>query len=305
MAETETLLGAVLQMVRRRLAEAGIADASLDARLLVTELADVEPADLVARPAQIVGARALAKIDAAVTRRIAGEPVHRVLGHRAFYGLDLALSAATLEPRPDTETLVDLALPHLRDVAAAKGRCRVLDLGTGTGAVALAVLAHVPEAVAVASDLSEAALATARENASALGLSDRFETVRSDWFAQIAGRFDAILSNPPYIRSAEIAYLDVGIRHFDPQAALDGGPTGLDAYAAIAAGASEHLEGRGFVALEIGYDQSADVAGLFEARGFRLLEARKDLGGLERALLFRPWSAERADPPQENTWHSA
>src|SRR5690606_12131695 len=149
-------------------------------------------------------------------RRAAGEPVHRILGFREFYGLKLFLSPATLEPRPDTETLVDAVLPFLRRMAAREGACRVLDLGTGTGALALALLAEVPQATAVGADISVDALATAERNALENGLSSRFQAIRSDWFEKISGTFHAIVANPPYIPSYELETLQSEVRDHDP-----------------------------------------------------------------------------------------
>lgn len=271
---------------RMRLAEAGIADAALDARVLVEDLTETTRTDLMARPETIVPADVVARVDDALARRIAGEPVHRILGAREFYGLRLALSPDSLEPRPDTEALVELALPFVRDVCDATGACRILDLGTGTGAIALALLSAEPRARAVATDVAPGALATARANAQSLGLSGRAEFVASDWFAAVGGPFDLVVSNPPYIASAEIASLAREVRDHDPRRALDGGPDGLAPYRVIAAGAGAHLGAGGAVAVEIGAGQAADVTALFAAAGFRLEAARRDLGGHERALFF-------------------
>ena len=147
---------------------------------------------------------AAARIEDALARRLAGEPVHRIFGFRDFYGLRLTLSPATLEPRPDTETLVDAMLPFLRAVASREGRCRILDLGTGTGAIALALASQVTEAEVTATDISDEALATAAGNAADAGLADRFIPLHSDWFSAIGGKFHAIVSNPPYIPKEEI-----------------------------------------------------------------------------------------------------
>ena len=141
----------------------------------------------------------MARIDDALARRLAGEPVHRIFGYRDFYGLRLKLSPQTLEPRPDTETLVDAILPFLREIGKREGHCRILDLGTGTGAIALALASQIPEAMVTATDISQEALATAAANAADAGLADRFIPVLSDWFSAIDGKFHAIVSNPPYI----------------------------------------------------------------------------------------------------------
>jgi release factor glutamine methyltransferase len=222
----------------------------------------------------------------ALARRIAHEPVYRILGHRAFYGLDLRLSPATLEPRPDTEALVDLCLPFLRGRVAA-GNCRILDLGTGTGAIALALLSQIPEATAVGTDISAQALETAAANADINGMKDRFDPIVSDWFSAIEGQFSLIVSNPPYIPTEDIGMLAPEVRDHDPAKALDGGTDGLNAYRRIAAGAAGHLEAGGRVAVEVGFDQRRAVSAIFEASGLAPIESARDLCGHERALMFR------------------
>lgn len=279
-------LAELLRLARQRLEASGIEDAALDARLLVEHFTGTSRSDAIARPDMVTEAQAVAAVEAALERRSAGEPVHRILGFREFYGLELSLSAQTLEPRPDTEILIDAILPFMRDVTAREGACRVLDLGTGTGAIALALLANVPDATAIGVDVSADALATAARNAAGLGLADRFTALRSDWFSQINGRFHVIASNPPYIRSDDIAGLQAEVRLFDPVRALDGGEDGLQPYRVIAAQAAAHLEQGGAVVVEIGNTQRLEVISIFENEGFRLLEARRDLRGNDRVLLF-------------------
>lgn len=275
-----------LRQARRRLAEAGIATPELDARLLLESATGAGALDMIREPDRRVAAEQIAVFEAAMERRLAGEPVHRILGWREFYGLRLSLSADTLEPRPDTETLVDLVLAHVRRRAWPAGRPRMIDLGTGTGAIALALLSSLPGARALGVDLSAGALETAAANAASLGLSERFETARSDWFEKISGRFDVILSNPPYITENEYAGLDREVALHDPVLALVGGADGLDAYRSIARAARDHLEADGIAVVEIGSGQIADVTELFARSGLRLIEAGKDLGGHERALIF-------------------
>lgn len=290
MAETPGVAGETLDGLLRRLrgamATAGIADAALDARLIVEHATSTNRMDVIRNPGRLVSREEALAIEALLARRLAGEPVHRILGHRGFYGLTLALSPDTLEPRPDTETLVDLVLPRLRRVAAERGPCRILDLGTGTGAIALALLSQIPQAHAVAADIAPGALETARRNALANGLSDRFDAVLSDWFGDVSGCYDAILSNPPYITLSEYAELAPEVKDHDPARALVAGADGLDAYRAIAAGAAKHLLPGGIVGLEIGAGQKSAVTVLFEAAGYTLLDAASDLGGRDRALLF-------------------
>jgi len=279
-------LGPLVRHIRQALEEAGVAEAALDARLIVEEATGAARADLLTDPGRALEGAQVEAARAMLARRLAGEPVHRILGCREFYGLRLALSPATLEPRPDTEALVDAALPFARRTADRRGTCRILDLGTGTGAVALALLANEPRAKALASDISPDALATAAANADIIGVAPRFTALRADWFDGIDGRFDLIVSNPPYIARREIATLAREVREHDPLAALDGGTDGLDAYRAIAAGSPAHLEADGAVAVEIGIGQETDVEALFAAHGLRLATTARDLAGVVRALVF-------------------
>lgn len=283
--EAETLSGLIAQ-AKRRFAEAGLSTPSTDARILISGLLGLSLSQVMLRGADTVPPEARGQIHEAIERRVRREPVYRILGHREFYGLDLQLSPATLEPRPDTEILVDHVLPHLRRIIAENGRARILDLGTGTGAIALALLKECPQAVAVGSDISLDALSIARSNAHVNGVVDRFETVQSAWFESVSGIFDIIVSNPPYIPTAVVADLEPEVRNYDPAAALDGGEDGLDAYRAIAKKASEFIRTGGIVAVEIGYDQKDVVAYVFGKAGFFLVEAGRDYGGNDRVLLF-------------------
>lgn len=284
MAEAPAL-GRLLAVTRQRLAAAGIGDAAIEARLLVESATETGRMDAIRSPDRPVGEEAALRLEALVMRRLAGEPVHRILGHREFHGIDLVLAADTLEPRDDTEALIDLAL---RTAGKDQGQAlAILDLGTGTGAIALALLAELPNARAVGTDIADGAVAAARANASRAGLADRFAAVRSDWFGDVAGRFDLIVSNPPYIPRGDIAGLAREVRLYDPLRALDGGTDGLDAYRAIAAGASAHLEAGGAVVVEIGEGQRRAVETIFRQSGFAPVDMARDLGGHERALAFR------------------
>lgn len=273
---------------RRRFEAAGLADPATDARVLICGLLDLSPTALLLDGDKTVAADLAARVEEAIVRRLAREPVYRILGRRDFYGLDLALSEGTLEPRPDTEILVDVMLPHLRTMVASGLKPKIVDLGTGTGAIALALLQECPEAEAMGIDISEDALKTAAANAERNGLSSRFTTRAGPWFERTSERFDLIISNPPYIRSDVVVGLEPEVTNFDPMAALDGGADGLDAYRAIATEALEHLEDHGLVGLEIGFDQRDDVTQIFEEAGFSLLEERRDYGGNDRVLVFAP-----------------
>lgn len=279
-------LGSLTRHLRSELEKAGKPDAALDARLIVEHVTGAAQTRMLLEPNLPVSPGEIEAALALLVRRLAGEPVHRILGHREFYGLRLALSPGTLEPRPDTEALVELALPLVRAAADRHGRCRILDLGTGTGAIALALLKEEPRATATGTDISADALATAAANADLCGEADRFATLKSHWFADVEGRFHIIVSNPPYIASDTVPSLEREVRDFDPLAALDGGKDGLDAYRAIANGAMRHLEDCGAVAVEIGYDQDETVPAIFAGRGFVLAQGARDLSGTLRAFAF-------------------
>lgn len=278
-------LAEALAAARRRLSEAGIPDAAQDARLLIAGILHLSSTAFVLDGAHLLDPSEQAAIDAALARRAAREPVHRILGRRAFSRLDLALSPETLEPRPDTEILVDTLVPYARAMVAGGG-CRILDLGTGTGAICLALLDLVPGSTGVGADCSAGALETARHNADINGIADRFETVESDWFSAVTGVFDIIVSNPPYIVRSVVGTLDEDVRLYDPILALDGGEDGLDAYRAIAAGAGGHIRENGLVAYEIGYDQKDAVTAIMRKNGFARIEAVRDFGGNDRVLVF-------------------
>ncbi|OHV86319.1 peptide chain release factor N(5)-glutamine methyltransferase [Mesorhizobium sp. ORS 3428] len=279
-------LGPLLRAARLRLAAAGIGDPALDSRLIVEHFSATTRAQAIAAPDRAVDASALAAIDAALRRRAAGEPVHRILGYREFYGLRLSLSPDTLEPRPDTEILVDTVLPFVKATAERLGECRILDLGTGTGAIALALLSAVPAARATGVDISPGAVATAMRNAEDLGLGGRFKALHSNWFEKVSGRYHLIAANPPYIPSRDIENLQDEVRDFDPHRALDGGMDGLIPYRIIAGEAEGFLEAQGQIAVEIGHTQQSEVTAIFAGAGYRLAEARRDLGGNDRVLVF-------------------
>lgn len=277
----------LLQEVRARFAEADLDDPAIEARILVGGLVHFSLTELVTRGSEVALPDDVAAARAAVARRLDHEPVYRILGEREFYGLSLRLSPATLEPRPDTEILVDTMLLHLRRLESELGNVHILDLGTGTGAICLALLHECLQATGVGSDISGEALETARGNAERNGLAARFETAQGSWFDAIHERFHVIVSNPPYIASSVISTLAPEVKDFDPLAALDGGLDGLDAYRAIAKDAARFLHPDGMLGLEIGYDQRETVTSVFEGAGFLLVEAVRDYGQNDRVLVFR------------------
>ncbi|MEI8719339.1 peptide chain release factor N(5)-glutamine methyltransferase [Mesorhizobium sp. ISC11] len=285
MTDLPNALGPLLREARARLGST-VDDPALDARLIVEHFSGTTRTQAIADPERRVGAGAVAEIDAALRRRAGGEPVHRILGYREFYGLRLALSPETLEPRPDTETLVEAILPFVKAVATQEGECRILDLGTGTGAIALALLSVVPTANATGVDLSAGALATAARNAGQLGLAGRFTVLQSDWFEKVSGRYHVIVANPPYISSEDIGNLQDEVRNFDPRLALDGGADGLNPYRTIAAEAARFLEIEGRIAVEIGHTQRNEVCEIFTAAGYVPGSVFRDLGGNDRVIVF-------------------
>ena len=270
----------LLARAAERLRHAGCDTPELDARLLFQAVTGLAREEIILDPSRLVASPEADRFAAEVERRASREPVSRILGEREFYGRPFRVTAATLDPRPDTETLVDAALALLPE----KG-C-LLDLGTGTGAIAVTLLGERPDASGVATDLSPAALAVAGENARNLGVAGRLELREGSWFAPVDGRFDLILSNPPYIPEGDISDLSPDVRNFDPSLALSGGTDGLDPYRIIASGAAAHLAAGGHVLVEIGAGQAQDIEAIFAAAGFRPAGRYRDLGGHDRALAF-------------------
>lgn len=283
---SEITLAGLFQDVRQRIASAGLDHPAADARALISGLLGISQTTFLSDPDRVVTTAELDAVEAALSRRLKHEPVHRILGRREFYGMDFDLSPATLEPRADTEVLVERALPYLRQTVAEKGKAEIVDFGTGTGAIAISLLVECPQATCVGVDISMEALVTAQANADRLGVSHRFSTLLSNWGDELAGTYDLIVSNPPYIATAVVGTLTPEVRLYDPVAALDGGEDGLDAYRALARDVPRFLAPSGILAVEIGYDQREAVARLFLDSGFLLKEAVVDYGGNDRVLVF-------------------
>ncbi len=284
---SEERLDALMAEARALLRKAGVETPDLDARLLVEWATGATRLDLISAPEKPVDAARAGNLRAVLARRADGEPVHRIIGTREFYGLPFRLSAGTLEPRPDTEALVELTVPALETLIERHGMAEVLDMGTGTGAIIVALLHRFERMHGVGVDIAQDALDTARSNAALNGVGRRFAALKSDWFANVSGRFHMIVSNPPYIPHGEIAELVREVREHDPLAALDGGADGLDFYRALAMGAAAYLHDDGMVAVEIGAGQFDDVATLFAENGFALGGHACDLAGHRRAMLFK------------------
>ncbi|HEY9452410.1 MAG TPA: peptide chain release factor N(5)-glutamine methyltransferase [Bradyrhizobium sp.] len=281
--------GPDIEVARRtlaaRLRSAGIDEAELDARILLGAVLDLDLTGMIAQATRPLTSTEAARLARYAQRRIAGEPTARILGSREFWGLSFQLSPATLEPRPDTETVVELALELLRADGGSDRPLRIADLGTGTGAILLALLSELPAATGIGTDISEAALQTAAANAARAGLSGRATFVACDYASGLSGPFDLIVSNPPYIRSADIGSLAVEVRNHDPLAALDGGTDGLDAYRTLVPQAARLLAPGAALVVEAGEGQSGQIQALMVAAGLTPAPSPKaDLAGIPRAV---------------------
>lgn len=250
----------------------------LDARVLLQAALGVSHAYLAAHPGDVVAGERLARYLALAARRAAGEPVAYLTGEREFFSLEFKVTPAVLIPRPETELLVELALERIPQDAS----CRVLDLGTGSGCVAISIAKHRPRARVTATDRSRHALEIAAENARALGVHN-IDFAQGGWFAAIGGeRFDVIVSNPPYIAEGD-PHLRQGDLLFEPRQALTAGPDGLNCIREIVAQANNHLVGGGWLMFEHGYDQAERCRALLGAAGFAEVFSQRDLAGIERA----------------------
>lgn len=266
---------------------AGIESGMTDARALIGAALRLSRAQLLAQSDRLLEPREIAAIDALAARRMKREPVSRILGRKEFWSLMLDVTPDVLVPRPDTETLIEAALDYVVRGGLRLEPLRILDIGTGTGALMLALLQELPNARGVATDVSVAALHVARGNAERLKLASRCSFVACNLADGVQGRFDLIVSNPPYIARGAIALLDPEVRDFDPRLALDGGADGLDAYRAIAASVPPLLAPGGRLIMELGVGQAPPVTALFEAAKFIVLSVRNDLGGIARALIAK------------------
>lgn len=265
---------------------AGLDSPDLDARILAGYVLGLGHAALTDNASRLLTMDEQRAIDTMAARRIAGEPVARITGVKEFWGLEFVLSTATLVPRPDTETVVEAALEAIDAGGSRQRAMRIADLGTGSGALLLALLSELPNATGAATDLSVEALRTARDNARRHKLDTRATFVVSSFGAALRGGFDLVVVNPPYIASAEIAALPPEVRS-DPALALDGGVDGLDCYRAIATDARRLIGADGTIVAELGIGQEPAVAALFRAAGLECPPARRDLSGIPRALSAR------------------
>jgi len=266
---------------RDRLTVAGVDSPVIDARLLVEAAGGVTRLDIVTDPQRLVGDEALAILDAYVERRARREPVSRILGRKGFWKIMVGVGPHVLSPRPESEVIVEQVLKGFPEAMAFN----VLDLGVGSGAIVLAILAERPAARGLGVDISEEALATARENAANLDLNNRLALLRGDWTAGLAeSSFDVVVSNPPYIETGVIGTLDPEVREHDPHLALDGGADGLDAYRELAAEILRVLKPGAPFFVEIGADQKAAVETLFREAGAQGVVTIQDLSARDRVV---------------------
>lgn len=263
---------------------AGIEEPEVDARALLGHALQLERAQLISHLERILDAHETTTISAFAARRLKREPVSRIVGHREFWNVMLQLSPDVLDPRPDTETIVEAALDHIVRGGLRMERLRILDIGTGSGALLLALLSELPNAAGTGTDISAAALEVARANAERNRLAGRCTFIACDIAAGLQGPFDLIVSNPPYVARGEIASLAPEVRDYDPALALDGGTDGLDGYRAIAADARRLLGPGGRLIVELGVGQEAAVRALFTKAGLTVAAVRNDLAGIPRAL---------------------
>ncbi len=255
-----------------------------DARLLLAHALRLDRTQLIAQNDHILDLREIDAVSVLAARRLKREPVARILGVKEFWSLPLAVTPDVLVPRPETETVVEAALDAFESSRTKMEKLRILDIGTGTGALLLALLAELPKAVGLGTDISGAAIAVARENAERNSLAARCSLIVCDIAAGVQGKFDLVVSNPPYVARGDIAALAPEVRAYDPAVALDGGNDGLDAYRAIVVEAHRLLAPGGRLIVETGAGQEAAVAALFSNAGLRTTAARKDLAGIPRAL---------------------
>lgn len=284
-------LGTLAREIARRLAAGGVEGPDREARLLLELATGLPPSAAVLDPDREIDAAAGARLDALLARRLGGEPIARLACVQEFYGRRFLLGPETLVPRADTETVVDAVLAAAGGLGTGQRPLRILDLGTGSGCLLVTLLAEIPGAIGIGVDRSLGALCIAAENARRLGVADRALLVAGDWHEAIVGPFDVVVSNPPYVRSADIATLAPEVRSHDPRAALDGGTDGLDCYRVIAAGLSR-IAPSGAVFLEVGMGQGEDVARILAAAGAigpgRRLVIRADLSGVQRCVAVMP-----------------
>jgi release factor glutamine methyltransferase len=291
-----TTVGSTLGETAALLDAAGREEPRRRARRLVGAALNLGPSELIGHPEREVSEREQRHINWLVGRTLACEPLSRILGRREFWGLDFALSADTLDPRPDSEAMVEAVL---RRIPERDAPLRILDLGTGSGCLLLAVLSELPRAVGVGVDIAAGAAATAKMNAAALGLSGRAVFFVGEWGNALSDEFAIVIANPPYVDHAGLAELPCAVREHDPWRALDGGSDGLDSYRAIAVSMFDRLAPNGLFVTEVGTGQADAVADLFENQGLAIVDVEFDFAGIARCVIGRSTRNE-GDPAGED-----
>jgi release factor glutamine methyltransferase len=284
-----------LRQAAARLRRAGIESAGEDARRLAAATLGLTRADILREPRRALTAEDVERLNRAMARRLLREPISRIIGTRDFYGRGFCLSPATLDPRPDSETVVTAAIELVREEGWLEAPLSVLDVGTGSGCLLVSLLLELPAATGVGTDISAAAVAIARDNARALGVEHRSRWIAADGLAGIGGRFDVLVCNPPYIASAEIARLEPEVRDFDPHAALDGGGDGLSMFRRLAAEIGR-LVAEGWIVLEVGDGQADAVTALLApvAGGWpNDVRLFRDVAGRRRCVALRTRNLRR------------
>jgi release factor glutamine methyltransferase len=285
---TAETIASVRQALARAFTAAALDSPELDARILIGHALGLDAAGIVSQGARRVTSSERAAIATLAQRRLAHEPVARILGVKEFWGLPFRLNEETLVPRPETEIVVETALAALGP--RRQHALRIADLGTGSGALLLALLSECPRAIGIGTDLSTKAVACARRNAGALRLHERASFTVCNYGAALKGSFDLVVSNPPYVRRHDIVTLQPEVRLFDPARALDGGEDGLHGYRTITADAGRLLAANGLIVVELGAGQASAVAALFSVAGLAVESPSPDLTGIPRALLARALS---------------
>lgn len=274
--------GSLVAETAAALSSAGFEEPRRQARRLVASALAISPADLFGEPDRAVDEQQIILLNGMLSRMVENEPLSRIVGRREFWGLEFVLSGATLDPRPESETVVEAVL---RRQSQRNAPLRLLDLGTGTGCLLLAVLSEIPAATGFGIDIGEDAIRTAADNAARLGLRERALFLVGDWAAALSGSFDAIIANPPYIASAQLPLLPHAVARYDPWPALDGGADGLASFRAIAADLPRLLAPEGIFVTEVGVGQADEVAKIVKAHGLTADGIEKDLAGIARCVV--------------------
>jgi release factor glutamine methyltransferase len=266
------------------LRKVGIKTPLLDARLLLQEVLKITYEELLTQANRVLDEKEIENYEELIARRLKREPVSKILGYKEFWGMEFKTTEDTLDPRPESETIIESVLKNFKD---RKSELKILDLGTGTGCLPLSLLKEYPSATAVGVDVSLEALKVATENAENLGFAKRIDFIKSDWLENVEGRFDVIISNPPYIKTEALDFLAAEVRLYDPRIALDGGRDGLNIYRKIIPRLVEHMSIRGKCFFEIGKWQENLVNDLLKDEGYEVLNVVKDLAGIPRTIIFQ------------------